>query len=156
MRLHVVAIGTRMPDWVNAGFDEYARRMPRECRFNLAEVQMSARDRARAPTERMSAEATAIRTRIPRGAMTIALDERGSAWSTVNLKERLDRWMASGRDAAFVIGGADGLDAELKRYADERWSLSPLTLPHGMVRVILAEQLYRAWSMLSNHPYHRQ
>ncbi|MEM7406186.1 MAG: 23S rRNA (pseudouridine(1915)-N(3))-methyltransferase RlmH [Pseudomonadota bacterium] len=155
MRVHIVAVGTRMPEWVSAGYNEYARRMPRECQLELAEVQLSARDRARAPAERKVAEADALRGRLPRGGLLVALDERGTAWSTEQLKNKLNGWMGSGQDVALVIGGADGLDSSLKKSADMMWSLSPLTLPHGMVRIVLAEQLYRAWSMLNNHPYHR-
>ena len=156
MRLLLLAIGQRMPAWVSAGYEEYARRMPPHLRLELIERAASpwaARgDVARAMRE----EAQALRAAVPKGARMIALDERGTAWSTRRLSEHLAGWQQDGRDLALLVGGADGLDPALRAEADQRWSLSPLTLPHPLVRIVLAEQLYRAWSLLAGHPYHRE
>jgi 23S rRNA (pseudouridine1915-N3)-methyltransferase len=145
-----------MPAWVDAGFTEYARRMPRETRVELIAVRPEPREGS-APLERLTeSEARRIRSAIPAGARKVVLDEGGRACSTKTLAEQLQAWQMEGRDVAFVIGGPDGLAAGIRREADWLWSLSPLTLPHGLVRVILAEQLYRASSILKNHPYHRE
>jgi 23S rRNA (pseudouridine1915-N3)-methyltransferase len=155
MKFTIVAIGTRMPEWVEAGFAEYTRRMPRSTRVELVEIRPERRDSGRSTEEIRAAEAQRIRERLPRGCRRVLLDERGESHTTRSMAGRLSEWMAEGRDIAFVIGGADGLDPELFTKADAVWSLSPLTLPHGLVRVVLAEQLYRAVSLLNNHPYHR-
>ncbi len=145
-----------MPDWVTAGFGEYAKRMPREMPLQLHELKPAARDKSAATARWLQLESERIRAALPCDAFRIVLDERGKSFSTLKLADRLANWRNEGRDVAFVIGGADGLDPELKSGADLLWSLSPLTLPHGMVRVILAEQLYRASTILANHPYHRE
>jgi 23S rRNA (pseudouridine1915-N3)-methyltransferase len=143
---------------VAAGYDEYARRMPRELQLQLHELKPGRREgegkalEAKARAE----EKSRILAAIPRGSVKIALDERGTTLTTAQLSRHLERWMREGRDLCFMVGGADGLDDELKRSADLLLSLSALTLPHALVRVVLAEQLYRAASMLRNHPYHRQ
>lgn len=154
MRLAIIAVGNRMPAWVEAGFAEYQKRMPREARIELIEIRPEKRDGATAESIR-AAEAGRIRTALPRQAFRVALDERGCAFTSGELAQKLAGWMAQGRDVAFLIGGADGLAPALREEADLVWSLSPLTLPHGLVRVLLAEQLYRAMSILQNHPYHR-
>jgi 23S rRNA (pseudouridine1915-N3)-methyltransferase len=155
LKLRIFAVGHKPRAWIAAGFDEYAKRMPREARIELIEIKPSARP-DRAPVEPLlAAEKTRILAAIPAGSVKIALDERGQALSTGDLARRLGGWMEQGRDAAFLIGSADGLDASLKNEADLLLSLSAMTLPHALVRVMLAEQLYRAISLLRNHPYHR-
>lgn len=150
----MVAIGHRMPDWVDAGFAEYVKRMPREARVGLAALKPAPRG---GPVKGvLEAEGGRIRRALPAGCIKVALDERGTLINTMELARRMARWREAGRDVAFIIGGADGLDESLKRAADFVWSLSPLTLPHGLARVALAEQLYRAASILHNHPYHRE
>jgi len=155
LKLLVVAVGQRMPAWIDAGFDEYAKRMPREASLTLREIRAEPRADG-APVERaVQAEAKRIRAALPADALGVVLDERGKTCTTRELARRVERWLTEGRDVAFVIGGADGLADDMRRDADWLWSLSPLTLPHGLVRVVVAEQLYRAWTILKNHPYHR-
>ena len=160
MKLLLMAVGNRMPPWVDAGYEEYAGRMPREMQLKLIELkpeQRSDSSRGARNIERVTeAEARRIDSAIPQSALRVALDERGAAWSTRDLAGRLAGWRMAGADVAFMIGGADGLHDALRRKADFVWSLSCLTLPHGLVRVIVAEQLYRAHSILKNHPYHRE
>ena len=153
MKFLVVAVGHRMPAWVDAGFAEYAGRMPRESRVKLVELKPALRA---GPIPRaLQAESQRILAALPAGCIKVALDERGTAFATTALAQRIARWREAGRDVAFIVGGADGLSEDVKRSADLVWSLSPLTLPHGLARVVLAEQLYRAASILHNHPYHR-
>ena len=143
-----------MPAWVNAGFAEYADRMPREARMELIALKPAARG---APLQRMlDAEGKRILAALPADCIRVVLDERGTVLSTMDLARRVARWRESGRDVAFVVGGADGLAESVRKAANLVWSLSPLTLPHGLARVVLAEQLYRADSILHNHPYHRE
>lgn len=156
MKLSVLAVGHRMPAWVAAGFDEYAKRMPREMPLLLKELKPATRGSTADASGWMKTEAERIRAALPRGALKVMLDEHGRSFPTRGLADHLERWRREGRDVAFVIGGADGLDPQLKSGADLLWSLSPLTLPHGLVRVLLAEQLYRASAILANHPYHRE
>lgn len=159
MRLIVVALGHRQPAWVDTAFAEYAKRLPRELRLDLIELKPEPRaDNAgdAAIARLLAREAERIRDTLPKDARVVALDERGDAPTTRALAERLTRWQSDARDVAFVIGSADGLDAQLRVDADERVALSALTLPHGLVRVLLAEQLYRAWSITRGHPYHRE
>jgi 23S rRNA (pseudouridine1915-N3)-methyltransferase len=155
MRLRVVALGQRMPAWVHAGWDEYARRMPPEFEIELVALKAEPRDRGRTAAQILAAEAVRIAATC-RSASVVALDERGEPWTTRSLADKLARWRADARDVAFVIGSADGLAESVKRAASATFSLSALTLPHGLVRIIMAEQLYRAVSILSRHPYHRE
>jgi 23S rRNA (pseudouridine1915-N3)-methyltransferase len=155
MRLRVVALGHRMPAWVAAGWADYARRMPREFALELVELKPEPRDRGKPVPQVLAAEAVRIAAAC-KGAQVVALDERGQPWTTRALAEALSRWRDDARDAAFVIGSADGLAAPVKRDAAAVVALSALTLPHALVRVIVAEQLYRAVSLLSHHPYHRE
>ncbi|WP_186250313.1 23S rRNA (pseudouridine(1915)-N(3))-methyltransferase RlmH [Burkholderia gladioli] len=155
MKLHIVAVGHKMPGWVADGFDEYAKRMPPELRIELRELKPELRSGGRSAESVMAAERVRIEAALPKGARLVALDERGRDWTSMQLAQALPGWQQDGRDVAFVIGGADGLDPELKARADLLLRISSLTLPHGMVRVLLAEQLYRAWSITQNHPYHR-
>ena len=144
-----------MPSWIEAGFQEYAKRMPPECRLVLKEIKPIERSSGKNAETVMAQERTRIEAALPKGGRVIALDEHGAHMTTVQLSQQLSIWQQQGGDVSFVIGGADGLDAEFKKNADLLLRLSNMTLPHGLVRVILAEQLYRAWSILRNHPYHR-
>ena len=148
-----MAVGHRMPAWVSTGFAEYAGRMPREARIELIALKPAARG---APLQRMlDAEGKRILAALPADCFRVALDERGALLSTMDLARRVARWREAARDVAFIVGGADGLAESVKKATHLLWSLSPLTLPHGLARVALAEQLYRAVSILHNHPYHR-
>ena len=144
-----------MPAWIAAGFEEYARRMPRTLPLRLTEIKPEPRGTAIPVSRLTEAEAKRIRSALPADCAKVVLDERGRACTTRDLAQRLEQWQTEGREVVFIIGGADGLSAELRDDAHWLWSLSPLTLPHGLVRVIVAEQLYRATSILANHPYHR-
>lgn len=155
MRIHLIAAGTRMPDWIDAGYHEYARRLPNECRLALTELALGKRRKNEPPDAAVADEGRRMLAAIPDGAATIALDAGGRPWSTDELARQLSAWLADGRDRALLIGGPDGLAAPARRRAEAEWSLSPLTLPHGLARVLTAEALYRAWSLLSGHPYHR-
>lgn len=155
MKLHIVAVGHKMPGWIASGFDEYAKRMPPELRIELREVKPELRSGSRTADSVMAAEQQRIEATLPKNARVVALDERGRDWTTMQLAQALPAWQQDGRDVAFVIGGADGLAPALKSRAELLLRVSSLTLPHGMVRVLLAEQLYRAWSITQNHPYHR-
>lgn len=155
MQLLVAAVGQRMPNWVTEAWTEYARRMPPSVELSLREVSLAKRSK-NADTKRLTAlESRALYEAMPNRARVIALDVRGQAWSTPKLALRLEQWMGDGRDVGFMIGGPDGIDTGIMQKADDRWSLGPLTLPHPLVRVVLAEQLYRAWTITQNHPYHR-
>lgn len=156
MRLVVAAVGERMPGWVDEAFADYARRFPRKARLELAEVRAEKRGPTRTPAQAMAAEARRLAAALPAGALSVALDERGREVTTPALARLLAGWLAGGRDVGFLIGGPDGLDPALRSRADLLLRLSSLTLPHALVRVLLAEQLYRALSLLDNHPYHRQ
>lgn len=155
MQLVIAAVGHKMPGWIEDGFAEYAKRMPPECRILLKEIKPVERGGGKNAQTVMAAERTRIEAAIPKGARVIALDECGRDLTTEQLARLLIQWQQDGRDVTFVIGGADGLDAGFKQHADQLIRVSSLTLPHGMVRVLLAEQLYRAWSITQNHPYHR-
>jgi 23S rRNA (pseudouridine1915-N3)-methyltransferase len=159
MRLLILAVGHKMPAWVSMGFEDYARRMPRDSMLQLVEIRPQPRGAGSgtpAQIDRMlKLEALRLRAAIPAGATCIALDERGRTASTQDLARLLEGWRREGADVVFLIGGADGLEVELKRSAHLMLSLSAMTLPHQLVRVLLAEQLYRAASLLQGHPYHR-
>lgn len=155
MKLHILAVGHKMPDWIAQGFDEYVKRMPPELRIELREIKPEPRTAGRSADSVMAAERQRIEAVLPKSARIVALDERGRDWTTMQLADTLPQWQREARDVAFVIGGADGLDAQVKSRAELLLRLSSLTLPHGMVRVLLAEQLYRAWTITQNHPYHR-
>jgi len=155
VKLVLVAVGQRPPVWAVAAFDEYAKRFPPELRLALKAVKAEPRG-SRTAAQLMAAEALRIQAAVPRGARRIALDEHGDRVTTRQLAERLLAWQREGRDAALLVGGPDGLDAALKAGCDERLRLSDLTLPHAFVRVLVAEALYRAWSVTANHPYHRE
>ena len=155
MRLKIIAIGTKMPPWVASGFSEYARRMPPELKLELIELPLGQRGKGRDARRAMAAESSAILKAIGASDTVVALDVKGKFWSTQQLAEQLAGWQFEGCDYCFLIGGPDGLASECLARADARWSLSPLTLPHSLVRVLLAEQLYRAWTINVGHPYHK-
>ena len=154
LKLFVIAVGTRMPAWVEQGYAEYAKRMPPESRLQLIELRPEKRD-GKSTAQILANERTRIEAALPASALPIVLDEAGKSWNTLELSRNLKHWKRDGHDAAFIIGSADGLDDAIKSRAQTLVSLSALTLPHALVRVILAEQLYRAASILQNHPYHR-
>ncbi len=155
MRLVVAAVGQRQPAWADAAVAEFARRFPPELHFELKAVKAEPRS-ARTAEQTMAAEAERLQAAVPKGARRIALDERGSRCTTLQLAQRLQLWMADGRDAALLIGGPDGLLPTLRDGADESLRLSDLTLPHALARVLLVEALYRAWTVTIGHPYHRE
>ena len=154
MKLRIVALGHRMPAWVATGYAEYAKRVPHEYAVDLVELKPASRASGKSVAQLLVAEGVRIRAACA-GCTLVALDECGEAWTTRQLADRLQRWRDSAQDVAFVVGSADGLDNALKRDASAVFALSALTLPHGLVRIILAEQLYRAASVLAGHPYHR-
>ena len=155
MKFIICSVGYRMKPWVAAAFEEYANRMPHEAGIELIEIKPEKRGSGRTAEQLLIAEGARIRAAIPARCRIVAMDERGSQWTTSMLADSVAKWMANGGDTAFLIGGADGLDPDIKRSADEVLALSALTLPHGFVRVLLAEQLYRALSLIKGHPYHR-
>ena len=155
MRLVVAAIGQRQPAWADAAWDDFAKRFPADCRLELKALKAEPRAGKAAP-QCMAAEAQRLEAALPKGVRRVILDERGSRLTTAQLAERLQFWRGDGRDVALLIGGPDGLDPTLKATADETLRLSDLTLPHAFARVLLAEALYRAWSVVQGHPYHRE
>ena len=155
MKLVVVAVGQRVPDWAATAWDAYAKRFPPELRLELKAVKTEPRA-SRTLEQLLAAERERIEGAIPKGSRVVALDERGTALTTLALAGKLRDWQLQGDDVALVIGGPDGLEPAFRQRAHERIRLSDLTLPHAMVRVLLAEQLYRAWSVNANHPYHRE
>lgn len=155
VRLVVAAIGQRQPAWADAAWDDFAKRFPADCRLELKALKAEPRAGKAAP-QCMAAEAQRLEAALPKGVRRVILDERGSRLTTAQLAERLQFWRGDGRDVALLIGGPDGLDPALKATADETLRLSDLTLPHAFARVLLAEALYRAWSVVQGHPYHRE
>jgi 23S rRNA (pseudouridine1915-N3)-methyltransferase len=156
MRIVIVAVGHRQPAWVNEAFNDYARRMPHAARIELIEVKPEPRISGKTPMQLMQAEAQRIRAVLPQGAQLVTLDGKGKEFDSGGFARWLAAAQSDGRDLAMVIGGADGLADEIKARADTSLALSRFTLPHGLARVVLAEQLYRAVSLLANHPYHRE
>jgi 23S rRNA (pseudouridine1915-N3)-methyltransferase len=155
VKLLLVAVGQRQPAWADTAYDDFAKRFPPEMRLELKAVKAETRG-SKTPEQLMAAEAARLSAALPKGVRRVVLDERGTRLTTHQLSERMKVWMGDGRDVAFVVGGPDGLDATLKQSADETLRLSDLTLPHAFVRVWLAEALYRAWTVMVNHPYHRE
>jgi 23S rRNA (pseudouridine1915-N3)-methyltransferase len=156
VKLQLIAVGQRQPAWADSAYEDYAKRFPPELRLVLKAVKAEPRSAGRTSGQLMAAEAGRIEVAIPKGARRVVLDEHGTRVTTVQLADRLQTWMADGRDIALLVGGPDGLDPALKAGADETLRLSDLTLPHAFVRVLLAEALYRAWTLSTNHPYHRE
>lgn len=155
MRIQLIAVGQKMPAWVEQGYREYAQRMPGEVRLELKEIAPGRRGKNADIRRILEDEGQRIRAAIGKNAYIVALDVEGRGWSTEQLAQRMGDWMQSGQDVALLVGGPEGLSEECRGLARECWSLSALTFPHPLVRIIVAEQLYRAWSVLRNHPYHR-
>jgi len=155
MRIAVISASARQPDWVRAGFEAYARRLGGQVTLELREVALTRRTRSVAPARILAREGERMLAAVPSGARIVALDETGRAFSTAELARRLEQWLGLGGPVALLIGGPDGLAPACLERADERWSLSPLTLPHGLVRIVVAEAIYRAFSLFQGHPYHR-
>jgi 23S rRNA (pseudouridine1915-N3)-methyltransferase len=156
MRIHLLAVGQRPPEWVESGYQEFARRLPPECPLVLHEIPAARRSRRGEVARLLNEEGERLLAAVPAGALFVALDVKGRQWDTPQLAAQLNRWMHEGRDVALAIGGPDGLSRACLDKADLVWSLSPLTLPHALVRIVVAEQIYRAWTILRGHPYHRQ
>ncbi|MFY0990361.1 23S rRNA (pseudouridine(1915)-N(3))-methyltransferase RlmH [Halomonas sp. C05BenzN] len=155
MRIRLLAVGTRMPGWVTQGVEEYRKRMPRDFALEVEEIAPGKRGKNADTTRAIVAESERIRARLRGNERVVALEVGGKAWSTEQLAREAESWRLEGRDVALLVGGPDGLEPGLSARADQRWSLSPLTLPHPLVRILLAEQLYRAWTLMVGHPYHR-
>jgi 23S rRNA (pseudouridine1915-N3)-methyltransferase len=155
LKLIVAAIGHRMPGWVQDAWSEYARRFPRGLTLELKEIPLARRSRNADIDALRRSEGQALLAAVPAGYRVVALDERGKQWSTAELANRLETWMQHEHGVCFLVGGPDGITAACRKQADEVWSLGRLTLPHPLVRAVLAEQLYRAWTITRNHPYHR-
>lgn len=155
MQIHLIAMGQRMPAWVNQGVDEFIKRMPPECRINMLEIPASKRTKTTDINRLMQQEGEKMLAAIPKGALVVAMDVKGKAWSTEELSSQLESWLQGGRDVAMLIGGPEGLAPACVEKAELRLSLSNMTLPHPLVRIMLTEQLYRAMSILKNHPYHK-
>lgn len=155
MQINLIAIGNRMPAWVRQGFEEYSKRMPRECELVLREIAPGKRYKQTDIARLVDEEGQRMLAAIPKDNYVVALDVAGRQWNTRELAQALDRWQGRGASVSLLVGGPEGLSNACKRRADQLWSLSALTFPHPLVRIIVAEQLYRSWSVLRNHPYHR-
>lgn len=155
MKIRIIAVGTKMPDWVEAGYAEYAKRMPRDVVVEMVELPLAQRTKNSDIAKAMEKEGEAILANIGKGEQVIALEVKGKAWTTEQLAENLASWKMSGFNYCLLIGGPDGLAPEVSALASVKWSLSPLTLPHPLVRILVIEQLYRACTILQNHPYHK-
>ncbi|MDI5986070.1 23S rRNA (pseudouridine(1915)-N(3))-methyltransferase RlmH [Halomonas sp. M4R5S39] len=155
MRVRLLAVGTRMPGWVTQGVEEYRKRLPRDFTLEVEEIAPGQRGKNADVTRAVALEAERLRARLRGDEWVVALEVGGKPWSTEQLAREAEAWRLEGRDVVLLVGGPDGLEPSLSAAADQRWSLSPLTLPHPLVRILLAEQLYRAWTLLVGHPYHR-
>jgi 23S rRNA (pseudouridine1915-N3)-methyltransferase len=155
MNIYLLAVGNKMPDWVNKGYHDYEKRLTADCQLKLIEIAPSKRGKNSDLTRIKKVEGEKILAAIPKGCLVVALEVTGKSWSTERLAQQMNTWLHGGQDIALLIGGPEGLSDACVARADITWSLSPLTLPHPLVRVLLSEQLYRAYSILKNHPYHR-
>jgi 23S rRNA (pseudouridine1915-N3)-methyltransferase len=155
MKARLVAVGERAPPWVAQGFAEYQKRLSHWLPLDLVEIEPGLRGKGRDAARATADEGARVLAALPKGALVVALDGRGRTWSSEQLAQRLEHWRGAGRDLAFLIGGPEGHAGDVLARADETWSLGPLTLPHMLVRLVVAEQLYRAAALLANHPYHR-
>jgi 23S rRNA (pseudouridine1915-N3)-methyltransferase len=155
VRISIIAASSRQPAWVTAGVEEYASRLRGRCTLKLVEIPLGRRKKAEPPARAVETEGKRMLAALPEGGHVVALTESGKPWSTIELAARLRAWTSTGAPLAFLIGGPDGLAAACLERANERWSLSRLTLPHGLARIAVAEALYRAWTVLEGHPYHR-
>ena len=155
MQISLIAIGQKMPTWVNQGYEEYAKRMPPELQLNLVEIPLARRSKGSDISRMMDKEGEQMLAAIKKDSLVVALEVGGKSWTTPQLATQLTDWMQAGRNVALLVGGPEGLAPACQKRADLSWSLSNLTLPHPLVRIVLAEQLYRASSILKNHPYHK-
>lgn len=155
MQINLISVGNKMPGWVKQGYDEYAKRMPRECELVMREITPGKRGKNFDVARTVQDEGERMIAAIPKDTHLVTLDIQGKPWSTSELSQALQRWMEGGRHIALLVGGPEGLADSVRQLADETWSLSRMTLPHPLVRIVVAEQIYRAWSILHNHPYHR-
>ncbi|MCF7971331.1 MAG: 23S rRNA (pseudouridine(1915)-N(3))-methyltransferase RlmH [Methylococcaceae bacterium] len=155
MQIHLITIGQKMPGWVKQGYDEYAKRMPRECELILKEIPAGKRGKNSDVNRIVRDEGERMLAALPKSCLIVTLDIPGKPWTTPNVSEAMRDWLDSGQDIALLIGGPEGLADSVKQAANQSWSLSKLTLPHPLVRIVVAEQIYRAWSIINNHPYHR-
>ncbi len=156
MQINLISVGNRMPGWVQQGYDEYARRMPRECGLVLKEIMPGKRGKNSNVAKIIQQEGVRMIAAIPNRAHVVTLDISGKTWTTQVLSVTMKKWLESGQNIALMVGGPEGLSDTVRDLASQSWSLSPLTFPHPLVRVIVAEQLYRGWTILNNHPYHRE
>jgi len=156
LKIHLIAVGKKIPEWINAGFSEFSKRMPPELQINLIEITPSIRNKATPIEKNIKEEGERIQSAIPSNSKLIVLDEKGTSFNSIALSKKMESWLPMGQDITLVIGGANGIDPVIKKQANEKWSLSSFTLPHALARVLIAEQLYRAWSILQGHPYHRE
>jgi 23S rRNA (pseudouridine1915-N3)-methyltransferase len=155
MKITIIAVGARMPDWVEAAWSDYAKRLPADWSVTLKEIKPEARTSGKTPAQMMASEAKRIESALPEGSIRVALDENGRDYSTHKFSEIMGSWHDNSQHISIIIGGPDGLDPALKKSCHSMLRLSSMTMPHPMVRVVLIEQIYRAWSILNNHPYHR-
>lgn len=156
MKIYLITIGKKMPSWVEEGYKEYEKRLNQDCQLILVELDAGKRSKKTSSTANKQEDAKLISKAIPKNCHVVVLDVKGKQYTTEKFAGRLENWLQLGKDVALIIGGADGLDESIVKLANEKWSLSTLTFPHPMVRVIVAEQIYRAWSYANNHPYHRE
>ncbi|OEF10023.1 23S rRNA (pseudouridine(1915)-N(3))-methyltransferase RlmH [Aliivibrio logei] len=156
MKLQLIAVGTKMPKWVEEGYKEYSRRFPKDMPLELIEITAGKRGKNADIARILQKEGEAMLATVPKGNRIVTLDIPGKPWNTEQLAEQLEVWKLDARDVSILIGGPEGLSPACKAAAEQSWSLSPLTLPHPLVRVVMAESLYRAWSITANHPYHRE
>jgi 23S rRNA (pseudouridine1915-N3)-methyltransferase len=155
MKIRLLAVGGKMPDWVTQGFNEYVKRLPAEMSLELVELPLGHRGKSADPARAIRQEGDAMLAAIPKGDRVIALEVLGKTWSTEQLASQMESWQMDGCNVSLLVGGPDGLDPRCSQMADQKWSLSPLTLPHPLVRVLLSEQIYRAWTITKGHPYHK-
>jgi len=155
MRVKIIAVGTKMPRWVEEGFGDYAKRLPRDFAVEVVELPLGPRSKNASVQKAIAKEGEQMLAAIPPGDRVLALDVKGKPWSTEQLSDQLAKWRMEGDNYSLLIGGPDGLAPECLARADAKWSLSALTLPHPLVRIVVIEQLYRAWTILQNHPYHK-
>jgi 23S rRNA (pseudouridine1915-N3)-methyltransferase len=155
MKVRLLAVGGKMPEWVTQGFNEYVKRLPSEMAFELVELPLGHRGKSSDPARAIRQEGDAMLASIPKGDRVIALEVSGKNWSTEQLAEQMESWQMDGCNVSLLVGGPDGLDRRCVQLADQKWSLSGLTMPHPLVRILLAEQVYRAWTITKGHPYHK-
>ena len=155
MRIRLISVGSKMPGWVEAGYKEYSRRLGADVKLELVEIALGKRSKGSDINRLQEKEAGQMLAAVGAGDLVVTMEVMGNAWSTEKLADNMAAWQHSGRNVSMLVGGPEGLHASCLAKADLRWSLSPLTLPHPLVRVVLAEQVYRAWSILHNHPYHK-